>query len=129
MIKKDLGLERGWQRLLDELQTMIGKRPTDLNSVLFLIGVQELGKGKHHFSKEQKQDLMHIAICRILSSSGFYQLEGLDEEGWPHWKLVKPLPHFDLLEQEKLLKIHVIDYFKEEYGIQVDTEEDRNKEF
>ncbi|MCA6078520.1 hypothetical protein [Fulvivirga sedimenti] len=129
MIKKDLSLERSWQKLLDALKTMIGKRPGDLNSVLFLIGVQELGKGKHHFSKEQKQDLMHIAICRILSASGFYELEGLDEEGWPHWKLVKPLPHFDLLEQEKLLKLHVIDYFKEEYGIQVDAEDDRNKEF
>ncbi len=129
MIKKDLSLEKSWQQLLDELSHLIGKRPGDLNGVLFLIGVQELGKGKHHFSKEEKQDLMHIAICRVLSASGFYELEGLDEEGWPHWKLVKPLPHFDLLEQEKLLKIHVIDYFKEEYGILPVINDEGNKEF
>lgn len=120
MLKKDLTLEKNWNRLLTFIGEMVGKRPKDLNAVLFLIGVQELGKGVHHFSKEQKQDLMHIAICRVLSTGGFYQLEGLDEEGWPHWKKHKPLPHFDLLEQEKLLKLHVIDYFEEEYGLLID---------
>lgn len=114
MIKKDLDLARDWSKLLTKLQSIIGKRPKDLNTVLFLIGVQELGKGKKTFSKEEKQDLMHIAICKVLSLSGFYKLEGLDEQGWPHWKLVKKLPHFDLLEQEKLLKMHVLEYFEKE---------------
>lgn len=114
MYKKDLDLERAWQQLLNQLKEVIGKKPSDLNSVLFLIGVQELGKGKKNFSKEEKQDLMHIAICKVLSYAGFYQLEGIDEDGWPHWKLVKKLPNFDLLEQEKLLKIHVLEYFQEE---------------
>ncbi|MCG8322247.1 MAG: hypothetical protein MI921_22310 [Cytophagales bacterium] len=116
MYKKDLELERSWQRLLNELKEVIGKKPADLNGVLFLIGVQELGKGKRYFSKEEKQDLMHIAICKVLSYSGFYELEGLDEEGWPHWKLKKKLPSFDLLEQEKLLKMHVIEYFENEFN-------------
>ncbi len=114
MIKKDLELERNWQTLVGELDVLLSKKPKDLNGVLFLIGVQELGKGPRIFSKEEKQDLMHIAICKVLSLSGFYQLEGLDEDGWPHWKLVKKLPHFDLLEQEKLLKMHVIEYFEKE---------------
>ncbi len=112
MIKKDLDLARNWHKLLRQLEQQIGTRPKDMNAVLFLIGVQELGQGTRTFSKEQKQDLMHIAICKVLSLSGFYRLEGLDEEGWPHWKLVKKLPHFDLLEQEKLLKMHVIEYFE-----------------
>lgn len=116
MYKKDLDFERRWQEILRQLENNIGKRPKDLNSVLFLIGVQELGKGKRSFSKEEKQDLMHIAICKVLSYSGFYELEGLDDQGWPHWKLVKKLPHFDILDQEKLLKMHVIEYFEREYG-------------
>ena len=116
MIKKDLELERKWFRLMQMIHKNIGKKPADLNAVLFLIGVQELGQGRRNFSKEQKQDLMHIAICKVLSLSGFYKLEGLDEQGWPHWKLVKKLPHFDMLEQEKLLKMHVIDYFEQEMG-------------
>ena len=116
MFKRDLELDRLWQVLLGELEKSLGKKPKDLNGVLFTIGVQELGRGAKHFSKEEKQDLMHIAICKVLSLSGYYQLEGIDEGGWPHWKLVKKLPHFDLLEQEKLLKMHVIEYFEKEMG-------------
>jgi hypothetical protein len=117
MYKKDLTLEKNWHHLLDQLEILLGKRPADINAVLFLIGVQELGKGTQHFSKEEKQDLMHIAICKVLSLSGFYELEGVDKEGWPHWNLKKKLPHFDLLEQEKLLKMHIIEYFEEELNI------------
>ena len=111
---KDLELDVKWNQLLQKLERVIGKRPADLKGVLFLIGVQELGQGMKTFTKEEKQDLMHIAICKILSPSGFYQLEGLDQDGWPHWKLVNKLPKFDLLEQEKLLKMHVLDYFENE---------------
>ncbi|HEY5690418.1 MAG TPA: hypothetical protein VIS49_03090 [Cyclobacteriaceae bacterium] len=116
MYKRDLELDRKWGWLLSELDQKLGKRPKDLNGVLFLIGVQELGRGSAHFSKEEKQDLMHIAICKVLSLSGYYRLDGIDKDGWPHWTLIKKLPHFDLLEQEKLLKFHVLDYFEMEYG-------------
>ena len=115
MYKRDLDLERKWQALLKEVEQLVGKKPKDLNSVLFLIGVQELGRGKQFFSKEEKQDLMHIGICKVLSYSGYYELQHLDKDGWPHWKLVKKLPHFDLLEQEKLLKMHVMEYFEKEF--------------
>ncbi len=115
MFKRDLELERNWNELLNSLEQLIGKKPKDLNAVLFLIGVQELGKGSRIFSKEEKQDLMHIAICKVLSLAGYYQLEGLDEDGWPHWKVVEKLPNIDLLEQEKLLKMHVMEYFETEY--------------
>jgi hypothetical protein len=114
MIKKDLDLERSWQNLLNQIEKNLGKKPSDMNALLFLIGVQELGKGPRVFTKEQKQDLMHIAICKLLSLSGYYELEGHDEEGWPHWKPVKSLPHFDLLDQEKLLKMHALEYFEKE---------------
>ena len=99
---------------MSSLEGMIGVKPKDLNGVLFLIGVQELGKGKKVFSKEEKQDLMHLGICKVLSLSGYYRLEGLDQDGWPHWVVIKKLPHFDLLEQEKLLKMHVLEYFEKE---------------
>ena len=115
MYKRDLDLDRKWQALLGAVESMIGKKPKDLNGVLFLIGVQELGKGQQVFSKEEKQDLMHIGICKVLSHSGYYELQHLDKDGWPHWKLVKKLPHFDLLEQEKLLKMHVMEHFEKEF--------------
>lgn len=105
-------IDNAWEELLDQLQRMIGKRPADLNAVLFLIGVQELGTGPKRFSKEAKQDLMHTAVCRVLSQSGYYTFDGLDKDGWPQWTLIKPVPHGDLLAQENFLKQHVIQYFE-----------------
>jgi hypothetical protein len=107
-------VKQEWETILDFLEKKVDKRPADLEAVLFLIGVQELGKGHAFFTKEQKQDLMHIATCKVLSFSGIYELEGLDAEGWPHWNLVQNLPPLALKEQEILLKAHVIHYFKEE---------------
>ncbi|GAB4194801.1 MAG: hypothetical protein OHK0057_18040 [Thermoflexibacter sp.] len=116
-MKTEQDLEDAWESLIANIERIFGKKP-DLNAVLFMIGVQELGKGVKNFSKEEKQDLMHIAICKVLSLSGFYELEGVDEQGWPHWKLVKKLPFFDLLGQEKLLKIHIIEYFEKEIFVE-----------
>ena len=115
MYKRDLDLEKNWHALIGQIEQMLGQKPKDLNGVLFLIGVQELGKGYQLFTKEQKQDLLHIAICKVLSLAGYYTLEGLDKDGWPHWKLIKKLPRFDLLEQEKLLKMQVMEYFEKEF--------------
>ncbi len=84
----------------------------DLKVILFLIGVQELGLGPQKFSKRQKEELMHIATCRLFSEMGFYELEGLDQDGWPHWKLVKPIPAYTLLEQEMIIKSLVVSYFE-----------------
>ncbi len=84
----------------------------DLKVLLFLIGVQELGQGPQKFSKRQKEELMHIANCRLFSELGFYELEGLDQDGWPHWKLIKPIPAYTLLEQEMILKSLMVSYFE-----------------
>jgi hypothetical protein len=86
----------------------------DLNAVLYLIGMQELGLPKTRFTKEEKQDLMHIAICRILSPDGYYAFEGLDHDGWPHYKVLKPIPVNGVKEQELFLKEKVVQYFKDE---------------
>jgi len=80
---------------------------------LFLIGVQELGRGPSNFSKDQKQDLMHIATCRLLSTYGYYELDGLDEDGWPHWRRIGKLPVLTLKEQDLVLKRAVLDYFRD----------------
>lgn len=108
----DISLDDQWERLLGTLEQVVGKRPADLNGVLFLIGVQELGKGALNFTKEQKQDLMHIGVCEVMSLSGYYLLSGRDKDGWPHYELAGKLPFADLLGQEQLLKMHVIEYFK-----------------
>ncbi|MBK9045997.1 MAG: hypothetical protein IPL74_04600 [Bacteroidetes bacterium] len=105
-------LKDEWTFLTKRLETQFGEAP-DLQAILFLIGVQELGKGPSNFSKDQKQDLMHIATCRLLSSYGYYELDGLDEDGWPHWKRIGKLPVLTLKEQDLVLKRAVLDYFRD----------------
>lgn len=101
-----------WLALVDRLNEQFDA-DLDLQGIIFLIGVQELGHGPREFSKDEKQDLMHIATCKLLSQFGYYILKGSDEEGWPHWELVQKLPVMSLGEQDYLLKQAVIDYFEE----------------
>ena len=106
-------LQQRWWTLEAKLVERFGKKP-DLEAVLFLIGMQETGFIQEKISKEQKQDLMHVAMCRVLSPSGYYALEGHDEEGWPHYKQVKELPVMVLPEQESFIKDHVLLYFEQQ---------------
>jgi hypothetical protein len=103
-------LKPKWEALIKKLGDDFGEEP-DLQVVLFLIGVQELGKGPQKFSKNEKQDLMHIAVCRLLSTFGYYVLAGHDQDGWPHWELVQKLPPLTLREQDLLLKQAAVEYF------------------
>ncbi len=104
-------LQVRWLKLRIKLKENFSIKP-DMDGVLFLIGIQELGSGPQKFTKEQKQDLMHIAVCTLLAQSGYYSLEGHDEEGWPHFKQLKSLPEFNMIEQENFLKDHVLLYFE-----------------
>lgn len=103
-------LQQRWWNLEAKLVERFGKKP-DLEAVLFLIGMQETGYVVEKISKEQKQDLMHIAVCTVLGQSGYYLKEGNDEDGWPHFKQLKELPSQDLREQENFIKDHVLLYF------------------
>ena len=106
-------LQQRWWNLEARLVERFGKKP-DLDAILYLIGLQEIQLFKDKISKETKQDLMHVAVCTILSPSGYYQLEGRDKDGWPHFKQLKALPDLNLREQEDFLKDHVLLYFEEQ---------------
>lgn len=109
-------LESRWNILLEKIKIEFNKEKLpDIDAFLFLIGIRELGKIKNEFTKEEKQDLMHIAVCRLLSDEGYYELEFQDEEGWPHWKAINSLPKMSMDEQENLLKEKIILYFEEIY--------------
>ncbi|MEO6917056.1 MAG: hypothetical protein ABI151_16755 [Chitinophagaceae bacterium] len=103
-------LQTRWWQLESKLVDRFGKKP-DLETVLFLVGIQEFGDIRPRFTKEQKQDLMHIAVCSLLSKSGFYELEGVDRDGWPHFKQLKSMPDMNMIEQENFIKDHVLLYF------------------
>lgn len=83
----------------------------DLQGVLFLIGIQELGKGYISLNKNQKLEVIHIAVCALLSQWGYYEFSGHDEEGWPHWKETDSMPNLTPKQQETLIKQAIIEYF------------------
>ena len=84
----------------------------DLQAILFLIGIQETGVFSTKYTKEEKQDLMHVAVCELLSSEGYFEFVGRDQDGWPHYNQVQNLEAGDLKAQETLLKSKVVQYFK-----------------
>lgn len=98
-----------WYKIVFALKRDFGKKP-DMNGLLFIIGVRELGKTRE-FTKDEKMDLMHIATCALLAIDGYYTLEYYDKEGWPHYTLEKPLPYADLLKQETFLRKQIVKYF------------------
>ena len=102
-----------WQTLQTSLVDLVGKEPS-LEGILFLIGLRELGASPHaQFSKEEKQDLLNVAICAISSKSGFYHYIGRDADNWPHWKQLNPIPKMTHSEQDIFLKTHILNYFSE----------------
>lgn len=111
MMNDDL-LQRWWQ-LEAKLNERFGRKP-DMEAILFMIGMQETGFIKNKITKEQKQDLMHVAICTVLAGSGYYQFAGKDADNWPHFTQLKELPVMSLAEQENFLKDHILLYFEEE---------------
>ena len=101
-----------WLKVRHRIKDAVGRDTLpDLNAILLLIGVQELGHIQTKFTKEEKQDLMHIAVCRLLSYDGYYAFQGIDADGWPHWTAAKPLKIKGVSEQEQMLKEKIIQYF------------------
>lgn len=111
MQQAQFDLQARWWNLEARLVERFGKKP-DMETILFLIGVQELGHIRRRFSKEEKQDLMHIAVCSLFRQSGYYEVEGTDKDGWPHFRQLKALPVMSMPEQENFLKDHILLYFE-----------------
>ncbi len=105
-------LQQRWWQLEAKLQKRFGKKP-DMEAILFLIGLQEVGFWKNKISKEQKQDLMHVAICTVLSPGGYYTMTGKDKDGWPQFSQLKELPAATFMEQENFLKDYILFYFEQ----------------
>jgi len=112
-LKKEKTLKEKWYYLVAELTKQFSDgEDLNLEGILYLIGVQELGQGKRKFKKDEKMNLMHIAICRLLEPYGYYGFDYYDAEGWPHYTVLTELPNLKSGEQTVLMKTAIIGYFE-----------------
>lgn len=109
---RDVQLKERWELVVEKLSDQFadGDR-MDLDSIIYLIGIQELGQLHRDFKKDQKLELMHIAICKLLEPYGFYEFDFVDEDGWPHYKVKAQLPFLKAGEQSVLMKEAIVNYF------------------
>lgn len=110
----DFEFEKRWRKTTEKASRVLGwEERLDVTSLLFAIGVQELGQGYREFKKDEKINIMHIAICTLLQHYGYYEFKGRDQDDWPHFELKKKLPPLSSDEQDRMIKEAIIDYFEQ----------------
>ena len=84
-MKQDKSIEKDikWETLVEFVNSRFGmKEYLGIQAVLFLIGLNELGKGYKELEKEEQLNLLHIAICRLLSNYGYYDITASSRGGY-----------------------------------------------
>jgi hypothetical protein len=106
-------LKEKWDATVKKLSAQFADGDTlNLDGIIYLIGVQELGQGQRRFKKDEKVNLMHIAICKLLEPYGYYEFDFFDPDGWPHYKVATQLPNLKPGEQSVLMKEAIVNYFE-----------------
>lgn len=118
-MSRDELLKQRWELVVEKLSAQFADGDVlELDAILYLIGVQELGQLHRRFKKDDKVNLIHIAICKVLEPYGYYKFDFVDEQGWPHYKVTETLPHLRAGEQTVLMKEAIVNYFVETEFIQ-----------
>lgn len=113
-MSRDEQLKKRWEQVVAHLSNQFADGDVlDLDAIIYLIGVQEYGKFNKEFKKDEKLNLMHIAICRLLQPYGYYEFDFVDKDGWPHYKVKEELPPLKAGEQSVLMKDAIVTYFLE----------------
>ena len=78
---RDENLKRLWDDVVLHLSNQFADGETlDLDGIIYIIGLQEKGNLSIKYSKDDKINLMHIAICRLLEPFGYYEFDYFDKE-------------------------------------------------
>ena len=113
-MSRDIQLKERWENLVFLLSDQFSQgEDLDLDAIIYLIGVQELGKIHESYKKDEKLNLMYFTGCRLLEPYGFYEFDYVDAEGWPHYIVKEELPPLKAGEQSVLMKEAIVNYFLE----------------
>ena len=109
---RDKKLKERWETLLVVLSERFSDgEALDVEGVLYLVGLQELGQVHRKMKKDDNVNLIHIGICSVLEPYGYYRFDFFDDEGWPHFELLEELPPLKPGEQSILMKEALVEYF------------------
>jgi hypothetical protein len=109
---RDQKLKERWDRLIHILSERFSEGEVlDVEGILYLVGLQELGQVHLKMKKDDNVNLIHIGICTVLEPFGYYRFDFFDEEGWPHFELLEELPPLKPGEQSVLMKEALVEYF------------------
>ncbi len=112
-MNKEVSLKEKWDKIVDFMKSRFGDgEALDVDAIIYLIGIQELGIGNQNFKKDDKINLMHIAICKLLEPYGYYKFDYVDADGWPHYELIEQLPNLKAGEQSVFMKEAIVNYFE-----------------
>lgn len=116
---RDQQLKARWETLVNHLSNQFSETDDiDIEGILYLVGVQELGKLHQRFKKDDNVNIIHIGICSVLEPFGYYSFDYYDDDGWPHFSLTEALPNLKPGEQALLMKEAIVDYFIKKEVIQ-----------
>jgi len=75
-------LKTKWNNLKTKLSVDFSENEIiDIDSIIFLIGLQELGQFQKRFNKQKKLEVIHISVCKLLSDYGHYEFDHKDNDG------------------------------------------------
>jgi hypothetical protein len=102
-------IEEQWlkfEKLLSEKMV----NPSDLDEVLFFIGIRESGLPPKQFSETEKLRLKELGQHSILAMARYYELIWVDDQGWPHFRPLQHFPAMARLEKAEFFKPYLIMY-------------------
>ena len=106
----DYAFENQWIRLEKLMEERFGE-PPDLTTMVFTVGLQECAQGYQPFKKDEKLEVMHVGIGTLRAPMGYYEEVRQDDDGWPHFKQLQPIPAVTEQEQELLMRRALVEYF------------------
>ena len=116
---RDKKLKERWETLLVVLNERFSDGEViNIEGVLYLVGLQELGQVHRKMKKDDNVNLIHIGICSVLEPYGYYRFDFFDDDGWPHFELLEELPPLKAGEQSILMKEALVEYFLKRQLIQ-----------
>ena len=111
-LSRDQELKDRWDALVIILSDKFSDgQALDIEGILYLVGMQELGQVHRKMKKDDNVNLIHVGICSVLEPYGYYSFDYFDDDGWPHFQLLEPLPLLKSGEQSILIKEALVTYF------------------